>query len=129
LRAKCRAPRGQEPARGDPRGLPPALPANHDDDVRGALRGPADRTRAGRRLGAAPPARRRDGGGASRFAMADALHDAGHLSLSRSPEPLARRFAPPLAPRRGADRLAALAIGRWAAWCRRMIRMVADEHL
>ena len=29
---------GQEPARGHPRGLPAALPADHDDDLGGAVR-------------------------------------------------------------------------------------------
>ena len=39
------ADRGQEPARGDPSGLPVALPADHDDDLCGIVRQSADRAR------------------------------------------------------------------------------------
>ena len=72
---------GKSPARGDPSGLPAALPADHDDHGGGAARrgsaGARDRDR--RR---APPAaghhhRRRSAG----LAGADAVHHAGHLSL------------------------------------------------
>ena len=46
---------------GDPRGLPAALPADHDDDLRGDLRRAADRARRRRRRRVAPAARRRGG--------------------------------------------------------------------
>src|SRR6266581_9696147 len=98
--------------------MPPTLPTDHDDDVRGLVRLVADRLRSGRRLRITATARRRDRRRAPRLAMADALHDPGHLPLPRSPEPPARRFAPPVAPRRGADRLAE--IGRQCPWRRRM---------
>ena len=49
-----------------------ALPADHDDDLRGAVRRDADRLRPGRRLRAAAAARRRDGRRAAGLAMADA---------------------------------------------------------
>ncbi len=74
-----------------------ALPADHDDDVRRAVRRDADRFRPGRRRRIAAAARRRDRRRAVDLAMADALHDAGHLSLSRplcragSAVPTARR--------------------------------------
>ena len=42
-----RAARGQEPAGGDPRGLPVALPPDHDDDLCGVVRRAADRARQG----------------------------------------------------------------------------------
>ena len=51
---------GLERRGGDPRGLPAALPADHDDDVRGDLRRAADRARLrrGRRTALSPAARR-----------------------------------------------------------------------
>ncbi len=67
----------------DPRSLPAALPSDHDDDVRGDLRRLADRSRHRRRRRAAPAARGRGRGRAVPFAIADALHHAGRLSLSR----------------------------------------------
>ncbi len=60
-------------------------------------------------------------GGPAGLAVADPLHDPGHLSLSRSPEPPARRFAPPLAPRRGVDRHAPTATGGGSPWRRRVM--------
>ena len=60
LRPAGRAAGRQEPARGDPSGLPVALPPDHDDDLRGLVRRHADRLRPGRRLRIAPAARRRD---------------------------------------------------------------------
>ena len=94
LRARAPPRRGRRRGR-DPRGLPVALPADHDDDVRGDLRCAADRAwrRRGRR--AAPAARHRGGRRAVRLAAPDALHHAGHLSLSRPYRPGAE--APPRA--------------------------------
>ena len=46
---------------GDPRGVPAALPPDHDDDVRGDLRHAADRARHRRGRRTAPAARRRGG--------------------------------------------------------------------
>ena len=95
LRAGGRARAGQEPAGSDPRSLPAALPADHDDDLRRDRRRPAARHRPGRRLRAAPAARHRHRGRPAGLAVADALHDARHLSLLRSPGPLDVRQAPP----------------------------------
>ena len=67
----------------DPRGLPAALPPDHDDDIRGDLRHVADRARHRRRRRAATAARHRGGGRPVRVAAADALHHARGLSLSR----------------------------------------------
>ncbi len=50
---------GKPAARGDPSGLPAALPADHDDHHGGAARRPAADARPGHRIGAAPSARRR----------------------------------------------------------------------
>ena len=86
---------GKSPLRGDPRSLPAALSPDHDDDLRRDGRRPALGDRPGRRLRAAPAARHRDRRRPPRVAMADALHDAGHLPLSRSLPALARRQAPP----------------------------------
>ncbi len=52
FRARCGAAAGPRHARGDRAGLPPALPSDHDDDVRGDLRRPAPRLRNGRGIGA-----------------------------------------------------------------------------
>ncbi len=52
-----------------------ALPADHDDDLRGAVRRDADRVRRRRRIRAAPAARHRDRRRAACVAMADAVHD------------------------------------------------------
>ena len=67
--------------RRDPRGVPAALPADHDDDAGGADGRAADRARPGRRRRAAPAARPRRGRRAARLAAADALHHAGDLPL------------------------------------------------
>src|SRR5581483_6876247 len=94
-----RAPRGQEPARGDPPGVAPAIPADPDDDRRGAFRRAAAHARHGCRLGATPPAWPHHGRRPDRQPGADALHYAGDLSLLR---PLR---APLPAPRRGTRRV------------------------
>ena len=52
---------GRDAADGDPRGLPDALPADHDDDARRDHRHAADRARRRRQRRAAPAARRRGG--------------------------------------------------------------------
>ena len=72
--------RGATPARCHPRGLPAALPADHDDDHGGAVRHAADRGRLGRRRRAAPAAGSRRRRRARRVAAPDALHHAGDLS-------------------------------------------------
>ena len=81
----------QDAGGGDLRGVPAALPADHDDDDGGAARRPAagDRLRHGR--GAAPAARHRDRRRPDLQPDADAVHDAGRLSLSRSPADLVAR--------------------------------------
>ena len=71
------------PARRDLRGVPAALPADHDDDDGGDARRAAAGARHRRRRRAAPPARHLDRRRAAREPAADALHDAGRLSLSR----------------------------------------------
>ncbi len=48
-----------DPGRGDPRGVPPALPPDHDDDRGGGDGHPADRDRPRRQRRAAPASRRR----------------------------------------------------------------------
>ena len=78
-------------ARRDLRGLPAALPADHDDDDGGAARRAAAGARRRRRRRAAPAARHLDRRRPDRQPAADALHDAGRLSL---PRPL-----PPVVPR------------------------------
>ena len=79
--------RGLDSARGDPRGLPVAVSADHDDhDGCAARRRAADaRTRHG--IGTAPAARLCDGRRTDLEPGADALHDAGGLSVSRSFQP------------------------------------------
>ena len=94
LRPPGRA-RGAGAARGDHPGLPAALPPDHDDDLRRHVRGPAARLGNRRGLGAASSSgdnHRR------RLAVqpgADALYDAGHLSLSR---PVREVAGPAMAP-------------------------------
>ena len=82
LRDRRRA-RGQDAARGDPRGRAAALPADPDDDVRRAVRRRAADDRARRRLGAAPAAGHRDLRRLDPEPAADALHDARDLSRVR----------------------------------------------
>ncbi len=64
-----------------------ALPADHDDDICGDLRRPADRARHRRRRGAAPAARRVGGGRPVPVPAPDALHHPGGLPLSRPHRP------------------------------------------
>ena len=100
LRPPGGAARRQEPAGGDPPGLPVAFPADHDDDLRRVVRRYADRIRTRRRVRAAASARYRNRRRPARLAVADPLHDAGHLSLSRTVRPLGRPSVPPV-PRAG----------------------------
>ncbi len=97
LRFAGRAAGGQEPARGDPPGLPLALPAHNDDDIRCVVRRDADRLRPRRRLGAAAAVGRGHRRRPLDLAMADALHDTGHLSLPRAVGPLDRPSISPVA--------------------------------
>ena len=60
-----------------------ALPADHDDDHGGAARRAAARARARHGIGAAPAARLHHGRRADREPGADAVHDAGGVSVSR----------------------------------------------
>ena len=79
----------------DPRGVPVALPPDHDDDICGDLRRAADCACRRRGRGAAPAARRRGGRRPDPVAAADAVHHAGDLRLSRPHRPRAQ--APPRA--------------------------------
>ena len=91
--------RTADAARGDSRGLPGPLPADHDDDDGGAGRHAADRARARRRRRVAAAARARGRRRPARVAAADALHHAGLLRLHRG-RPPAARAATPKAPSR-----------------------------
>ena len=95
--------RGATPARRHPRGLPAALPADHDDDHGGAVRHAADRGRLGRRRRVAPAAGSGRGRRARRLAAADALHHAGHLSDVREARRAAGRRPARAHSRRGRD--------------------------
>src|SRR5262249_20061394 len=89
LRDRRREERGEEPGAVDLPGVPPALPADHDDDDGRDARRPAPRARRryGRRI--APPARHLDRRGAALLADVDPVHDAGRLPLPRPlPAPL-----------------------------------------
>ena len=63
-------------------GLSVALPTDHDDDHGGAARSAAARARPGDGIGAAPAARIHHGRRSDREPGADAVHDAGGISLS-----------------------------------------------
>ena len=78
------ADRGQEPARGDPSGVSVAFPADHDDDIRRAVRRVADCSWPGCGIGIAAAARHRDRRRAAGVAMAHPLHHADHLPLPRA---------------------------------------------
>ncbi len=69
------------------RGVPAALPPDHDDDDGRAAGRRAARAGHGVRLGAAPPAGHRHGGRPARQPGAHALHHAGHLHFLRQPFP------------------------------------------
>ena len=72
---------GASADRGDLPGLPDALSPDHDDDVCRDDEHLADRLRRGRQRRAAPAAGHRGGRRPHRFADADAVRDAGALSL------------------------------------------------
>src|SRR5581483_6178860 len=95
LRARRRAARGEDAGGGDLRGVPAALPADHDDDDGGAARGAAARDRRRRRLGAPAAARDHDRRRPDREPGPHALHHAGHLPRVRPPR--APRARPPSA--------------------------------
>ena len=84
---------GLAPGGGDPRGLPVAVPPDHDDHDGDAAERPAADAGLRLRLRAAPAARLCHGGRAGAEPDADAVHHAGGLSLSRSPAGLAARRA------------------------------------
>ncbi len=65
----------------DLRGLPAALPPDHDDDHGGPAGRPSAGARHRRRLGAAPPARHRHRRRPAAVAVPDAVHDPGRLHL------------------------------------------------
>ncbi len=94
LRARAAARRQRDAGGGDLRGLHAALPPDHDDDHGGDHGRPADRGRLRRRLRAAPAAGPRRGRRPRRVAVADAVHHAGDLSLSRDAR--GASFAPAL---------------------------------
>ncbi len=87
LRHRARARRGHVGARRDPRGLPAALPPDPDDDDGGAARRRAVDARDRHRLGTASAARLCYRRRVDREPVAYPVHDARHLSLSRSPGP------------------------------------------
>src|SRR5262247_3886574 len=68
--------------------MPAQVPADHDDHHGRDARCHSAGDGARRRLGAAPSARHRDRRRADREPDADALYDAGDLSLSRSLQPV-----------------------------------------
>jgi hypothetical protein len=74
----------------DPRGLPAAPAAHPDDHAGGHGRRAAAGHRLRRGLGTAPAAGHRRGGRSRGEPVADAVHDAGHLSLSRTLQSLLR---------------------------------------
>ena len=84
LRPRRTAERGLTAARRDLSGLPAAPAADPDDDGRGDFRRAAADARDRRRLRVAPSARSRDRRRPRIQPGADALHDAGHLSVLRA---------------------------------------------
>ena len=74
---------GFEHARGDRAGLPFAFPSDHDDNLRGDLRGAAARFRNGRGVRAAASARHHHCRRLDRQSGPDALYDAGGFHLPR----------------------------------------------
>ena len=85
----------------DPRGVPGALPADHDDDDGRAGRHDADRVGLRRGRGVAAAARARGRRRTDRLAVADALHHAGLLRLHRRHAAVAGEAADlPRTPRR-----------------------------
>ncbi len=85
LRARRRTGPGPFAARGDPPGLPAALPSDHDDDVRRAARGAPAGPGPRRRRGAAPAHGHRDRRRPDRLADADVVHDPSRVPVVRPP--------------------------------------------
>ena len=83
LRHHCRARRAPVCDRSGAQGGAAAVPPDHDDDGGGAARRRAADARRGNGSRNPPAARLRDGGRAAREPGAHAVHDAGHLHLSR----------------------------------------------
>ena len=81
LRHQRRTPARRPAARGHPRGLLDALPADPDDDDGGVAGRVAAHARQRRRIGAAPSARICDGRWPDFQPGPDALHHSGRLSL------------------------------------------------
>ena len=81
FRARRRAQARAQPVRRDLRGLPAALPADHDDDHGGHARRAAAGDRHGRRRRTSPAARHRDRRRPYPQPGADALFDAGDLPV------------------------------------------------
>ena len=73
------------------RGVPAAVPSDHDDDDGGAAERPAADVRLRLGIGTAPAARLCHGRRPGAEPAADVVHDAGDLSLSRSLPVLAER--------------------------------------
>ena len=90
---------GLTPARGDPRGLPAALPPDHDDDAGGDAGRPAAGHRRRRGRGAAPAARHRDRRRTGGEPGPHPLHDAGGLSLPGALAPAGAERPPAGSPR------------------------------
>src|SRR5262249_38684669 len=86
LRARGRAQARALAAGIDRAGLAAALPSDHDDDARGAVRRHPARLRRRHRLGAAQSARHLDRRRAAAEPDAHALYDAGHLSRDGAAE-------------------------------------------
>ncbi len=117
--------RGMRPARRDLPGLPPALPADHDDDDGGDPGRAAADDRLGRGLRAAPSAGHRDGRRPDPVAGAHAVHDAGDLSRLRSRCATARAGAHGPSPDHGAG---APRSRHWSERTRGMSEPVGTVH-
>ena len=83
---------GKSPSGRDLPGLPAALPADYDDDDGSTAGRAAAGARVGRRVGAAAALGYRHRRRADLQSDAHALHDAGDVSLPRSPSSLVRWF-------------------------------------
>ncbi len=84
LCAGGRTRRGPRAAGRDRKGMPPALPSDHDDYARGAVRCDPSRRRRRHRIRIAQPVGHHHRRRAALEPNADALHDTGHLSAART---------------------------------------------
>ena len=100
-----------------PRGGTAAVSPDHDDDFRGDFRHAADCDRRRRRRRVASAAGCRGGGRPLRVAIADAVHHAGDLHLSRPDRPAPEGPARTAGRRPGQRRAAARGRGGIAAHC------------